>query len=66
VPALTCHAGLAHGASASPAGGLTARATSSSNVGTYDVTQGSTAATGDYTIATCDGGTPPVNPATLV
>jgi hypothetical protein len=67
VPAPTCrHAGLAHGdASASPAGGLAARATSGSNVGTYDITQGALAATGGYTVGTFHQGALTVNPASL-
>jgi hypothetical protein len=65
VPALTRrHTGLAHGASASPAGGPATGATSGGTVGTYDITQGTLAGTGNYTIATFDGGTPAANRAT--
>jgi hypothetical protein len=35
-------------------------------VGGYPTTQGTLAGTGDYTTATCNGGTPAVHPATLV
>ena len=59
VPALTCrHTGLAHGgAGAALTGGPAATATSGSTVGGYPVTQGALAATGNYTIGTCNGGT---------
>jgi hypothetical protein len=57
------HAGLAHGASASPAGGLAAGATGGSNVGAYPITQGALAATGSYTAGTFHRGALTVNPA---
>jgi hypothetical protein len=59
VPAPTCkHAGLAHGgASAAFAGGPAATANGGSAVGGYSITQDTLAGTGDYTVATCNGGT---------
>jgi hypothetical protein len=67
VPALTYkHTGLAHGgASASPAGGLATRANSGSGGGTYAVTQGTPADTGNYTVGTFHQGALTVNPASL-
>ena len=67
MPALTCrHADLAHGdASAAPAGGLATGATGGSNVGTYPITQGALAATGDCTSGTFHQGTLTVDPASL-
>ena len=67
MPALTCrHAGLAHGdASASPAAGLATAATGAGVVGTYPVTQGALAATGNYTSGTFHQGALTVNPASL-
>jgi hypothetical protein len=58
VPALTNkHAGLVSGgASASFTGGLAAVANSSSTVGSYPITQGAPAGTGNYSIGTFDGG----------
>ena len=60
VPALTyTYTGLVNGDStASFSGGLATTATSSSSVGVYAITQGTLAATGNYTIGT-------FNPATL-
>jgi hypothetical protein len=59
VPALTCkHSGLAHGgAGAAFTGGPAATANGGSAVGSYPVTQGAPAATGDYATATFNGGT---------
>jgi hypothetical protein len=67
VPALTySYTGLVNGdASASFSGALATVATSSSNVGSYAITQGTLAATGNYTISVCNNGTLAVNPATL-
>src|SRR5207302_658998 len=42
---------------ASSTGAVSATGTSSSNVGTYPITEGSLAATGNYTIGTFHGGT---------
>jgi hypothetical protein len=66
VPAPTNkHTGLAHGgASASFAGGPAATANSGSTVGSYPITQDTLMGTGDYTIATFNGGTPAADPAT--
>ena len=66
VPALTCtYTGLVNGDSTEAfSGGLTTAATSSSSVGTYSITQGTLAATGNYTIGTFNPGTLSVNPAT--
>ena len=54
VPALTyTYSGLVNGdTSANFSGGLATTATSSSNVGSYPITQGTLAATGNYTIGT--------------
>jgi hypothetical protein len=59
VPALACkRTGPAHGgATAAFTGGPAATANGGSAVGGYPVTQGTLAATGDYTIATFNGGT---------
>jgi len=67
VPALTyTYSGLVNGnTSASFTGGLTTTATSSSNVGGYAITEGTLAATGNYTIGTFNGGTLTVNAAKL-
>jgi hypothetical protein len=67
VPTLTYHyTGLVNGdTSASFTGGLTTTATGSSVVGGYPITQGSLAATGNYTIATFKAGTLTVTPAPL-
>jgi sugar lactone lactonase YvrE len=67
VPKLTYHCtGLVNGeTSASFSGGLTTTATDSSGVGSYPITQGSLAATGNYTIATFNAGTLTVTPAAL-
>ncbi len=67
VPALTyTYTGLVKGdRSESFTGGLTTTATSSSNVGTYPITEGSLAATGNYTIGTFNEGTLTINPAAL-
>ena len=46
-------------------GSLATTATSSSSVGDYPITQGTLAATGNYTIGTYDPGTLTVNPAPL-
>jgi len=67
VPTLTYHySGLVNGdTSASFTGGLTTTATPSSGVGSYPITQGSLAATGNYTISTFNPGTLTVTPAPL-
>jgi hypothetical protein len=67
VPALTNKlTGPAHGgAGAAFPGGLAATANGGSAVGGYPITQGAPAATGDYTTATFNGGTPAADPATL-
>jgi hypothetical protein len=67
VPALTYkYAGLVNGdTSASFTGGLTTTATSGSNVGGYDITQGTLAATGNYTIGAFNKGLLSITPATL-
>jgi hypothetical protein len=67
VPALTyTYTGLVNGDSAACfTGALATAATGSSNVGTYPITAGTLAATGDYTIATFNPGTLTVKPATL-
>ena len=59
VPALTyTYTGLVNGdTSATFTGSLTTTATASSNVGTYPITQGTLAATGNYTIGTFKAGT---------
>jgi subtilase family serine protease len=65
VPALTyTYAGLVNGdTSASFTGSLSTTATKSSDAGSYPVTLGSLAATGNYTIGTFDQGTLKINPA---
>ncbi len=67
VPALTyTYTGLVNGDStASFSGGLTTTATSSTSVGGYPITQGTLAATGNYTIGTFSAGTLTVNAAPL-
>jgi hypothetical protein len=67
VPALTYHySGLVNGdSSASFTGGLATTATPSSGVGSYAITQGNLAATGNYTIATFNGGALTVTAAPL-
>jgi fibronectin-binding autotransporter adhesin len=67
VPALTYqYTGLVNGdTSASFTGGLATAATGGSYVGSYDITQGDLAATGNYTIGTFTKGTLKVNPADL-
>ncbi len=66
-PALTyTYTGLVNGdTSASFTGSLATTATSSSNVGSYAITEGTLAATGNYTIGTFNAGTFAVTPATL-
>ena len=66
VPALTyTYTGLVNGdTSATFSGGLATTATSSSSVGSYPITQGSLAATGNYTIGTFNAGTLTVTMAT--
>ena len=66
VPALAyTYTGLVNGnTSASFSGGLATTATSSSNVGSYSITQGNLAATGNYTIGTFIPGTLTVTMAT--
>jgi hypothetical protein len=60
------YTGLVNGdGSASFTGGLTTTATSSSSVGTYPITEGSLAATANYTIGTFNQGTLTINPAVL-
>ena len=65
VPALTyTYTGLVNGdTSATFSGGLATTATSSSSVGSYPITQGSLAATGNYTIGTFNAGTLTINKA---
>jgi hypothetical protein len=67
VPTLTYYyTGLVNGdTSASFTGGLTTTATGVGVVGGYPITQGSLAATGNYSIATFNGGTLTVTPAAL-
>jgi len=67
VPTLTYHyTGLVNGdTSASFTGGLTTTAAGSSGVGSYPITQGNLAATGNYTIGTFHGGTLTVTAAPL-
>ena len=67
VPALTyTYTGLVNGnTSATFTGGLATTATSSSNVGSYSITQGNLAATGNYTIGTFNSGTLTANAAKL-
>ena len=67
VPALTyTYTGLVNGdTSATFSGGLATTATSSSSVGGYPITQGTLAATGNYTIGTFNPGTLTVNAAPL-
>ena len=67
VPALTyTYTGLVNGdSSAMFSGGLVTTATSSSGVGGYPITEGTLAATGNYTIGTFNAGTLTVNAATL-
>ena len=67
VPALAyTYTGLVNGdTSATFTGGLATSATSSSNVGGYSITEGTLAATGNYTIGTFNAGTLTVNPAPL-
>jgi len=67
VPPLTYHyTGLVNGdTSASFTGALATTATGSNGVGSYPITQGSLAATGNYTIGTFNGGTLSVAPAPL-
>ena len=66
VPALTyTYTGLVNGdTSASFSGGLSTTATSSSSVGSYPITQGTLAATGNYTIGTFNAGILTVTMAT--
>ena len=66
VPALTyTYTGLVNGdTSATFSGGLATTATSSSSVGSYPITQGTLAATGNYTIGTFNAGTLTVTMAT--
>ena len=65
VPALTyTYTGLVNGDStATFSGGLTTTATSSTSVGGYPITQGTLAATGNYTIGIFNGGTLTINKA---
>jgi hypothetical protein len=67
VPSLTyTYSGLVNGdASATFTGGLATTATSSSSVGTYAITRGSLAATGNYTIGAFNAGTVTISPAAL-
>ncbi len=67
VPALSyTYTGLVNGDTSDPlSGGLTTTATSSSSVGTYPITLGTLAATGNYTIGTFNAGTLTVTPAPL-
>ena len=67
VPALTfTYTGLVNGdTSATFSGSLATTATNASSVGSYPITQGSLAATGNYTIGTYDPGTLTVNAAPL-
>ncbi len=66
VPALTyTYTGLVNGDSAATfTGGLSTTATSSSTVGDYPITEGTLAATGNYTIGTFNAGSLTVNQAT--
>jgi hypothetical protein len=68
VPALTyTYTGLVNGdTSATFTGGLATMATSTCSVGDYPITQGTLAATGNYTIGTFNAGTLTVTPAPLV
>ena len=68
VPALTyTYTGLVNGdTSATFSGGLATTATSSSSVGSYPITLGTLAATGNYTIGTFNPGTLTVNAAPLI
>ena len=68
VPALGyTYSGLVNGdTNATLTGGLATSATSSSNVGGYAITQGTLAATGNYTIGTSNAGTLTVDAASLV
>ena len=68
VPALAyTYTGLVNGdTSASFTGGLATTATSSSTVGRYSITQGTLAATGNYTIGTFNTGTLTVSPPLTV
>ena len=67
VPALTfTYTGLVNGdTSATFSGSLATTATKASSVGSYPITQGSLAATGNYTIRTYDPGTLTVNAGPL-
>ncbi len=67
VPALTyTYTGLVNGdATATFTGSLVTAATSSSSVGDYPITEGSLAASGNYTIGTFNGAALTVNPASL-
>ncbi len=67
VPALTyTYTGLVNGeTSASFTGGLTTAASSSSNVGAYEIDQGTLAATGNYAIGAFNVGTLTVNKASV-
>jgi hypothetical protein len=67
VPSLTySYTGLVNGDSiASVTGALATTATSSSPAGSYPITEGTLAATGNYTIGTFNGNTLTVNPAPL-
>ncbi len=67
VPALAyTYTGLVNNdTGASFTGGLATTAKSSSNVGGYSITEGTLAATGNYTIGTFNTGTLTVNPASL-
>ncbi len=67
VPALTyTYTGLVnHDSSAAFTGSLATTATSSSDVGPYAITQGTLAATGNYTIGTFNPGTLTINAAPL-
>ena len=65
VPALTyTYTGQVNGDTPSFTGGLATTATSSSSVGSYAITQGTLAATGNYTIGTFNPDTLTVNRAT--
>jgi mucin-19 len=68
IPALTyTFTGLVNGdTSATFSGNPVTTATSSSIIGEYPITQGTLAATGNYTIGTFDPGTLTVNPAPLM
>jgi hypothetical protein len=67
VPALTyTYTGLVNGdTSANFSGGLATSAIPSSDIGGYSITQGTLAATGNYTISTFNSGTLTVNAASL-